>query len=97
MTPSDVCNAIKFCDAVAHALPVGCDRRCRCGPGTHVWGRHVDCIGRLRVQVPRPAESAQVRADSTGSENGSSLGSDRWRPLHDGTRTGRRQSRALSS
>ena len=23
MTPSDVCNAIKFCDAVAHALPWG--------------------------------------------------------------------------
>ena len=23
MTPSDVCNAIKFCDGVAHALPWG--------------------------------------------------------------------------
>jgi hypothetical protein len=23
VTPSDVCNAIKFCDAVAHALPWG--------------------------------------------------------------------------
>jgi hypothetical protein len=23
VTPADVCNAIKFCDAVAHALPWG--------------------------------------------------------------------------
>jgi hypothetical protein len=23
VTPSDVCNAIKFCDAVAHTLPWG--------------------------------------------------------------------------
>jgi hypothetical protein len=23
VTPSDVCNAIKFCDAVTHALPWG--------------------------------------------------------------------------
>ena len=46
---------------------VGQGRRCRRGPRTHVWGRHVDCVGRLRVQVPRPTDDAQVRADSTRS------------------------------
>jgi hypothetical protein len=33
----------------------------------HVWRRHVDCVGCLRVPVPRPTDDAQVRADSTSS------------------------------
>ncbi len=81
MTPSDVCSAIKFCDAAAHALPwsvIG-------GPGPHVWGRHVDCTRRVRVQVPRPTgRPKQCQARLKGRtrqapQNGSSLA--RGRPL----------------
>jgi hypothetical protein len=41
--------------------------RCCRGPRTHVWRRHVDCVGRICVQVPRPTDDAQMRADSTSS------------------------------
>jgi hypothetical protein len=53
---------------------VGQGRRCRRGPRTHVWGRHVDCVGRLRVQVPRPTDDAQVKRRTRQTpQNGSSL------------------------
>jgi hypothetical protein len=64
---------------------VECDRHCRCGPGTHVWGRHVDCTRRVRVQVPRPTgRPKQCQARLKGRtrqapQNGSSLA--RGRPL----------------
>jgi len=63
---------------------VGQGRRCRRGPRTHVWGRHVDCVGRLRVQVPRPTDDAQVkRRTRQAPQNGSSL----VRPLAPTNRT----------
>jgi hypothetical protein len=64
---------------------VGRDRRCRCGPGTHVWGHHVDCTRRVRVQVPRPTgrpKECQARLKGQtrqAPQNGSSLA--RGRPL----------------
>jgi hypothetical protein len=57
MTLADVCDAIKFCGAMANAIAWARLRCCR-GPRTHLWRRHVDCVGRLRVQVPRPTDDA---------------------------------------
>ena len=63
MTPADVCDAIVYCNAIAWGK-VGA---VVAALATHVWRRHVDCVGRLRLPVPRPTDDAQVRADLTSS------------------------------
>ena len=54
-------------DRVLQRHRVGQGWRCCRGPRTHVWRCHVDCVGCLRVPVPKPTDDAQARADSTSS------------------------------